>query len=200
MPPKRKARPEKRQKREHPHVENWYSLSALSKEIGNCVKQQQQYIALLMQVSELTQHDASVPDNPWTGEQINFQDVRGYVLSWMDDFNDNVKNAVNIRDGALQSLKNADTNNDDDLKSAAAMLTEAEINLKRFDTFLNRWGRIVRYKNKKITLREHTDTWLTRWLRQWENTNATKSNFVAQFQETLTSISRDTNSPTLRTN
>ena len=188
------------EKRQHPRVEHWMGLSVLSKEIANYTKQQQQYIALLLQISELTQHDESVPDNPWTGEQVNFQDVRNYVLSWMDDFDDNVKQAATIRDGALQSLKTADPSNDDDLKSAAAMLTEAEINLKRFDTFLNRWGRIVRHENKKITIREHTDKWLTRWLRQWEATVKKKASYLTQFHETLSLLSRDSKSPVLCNN
>jgi len=197
MPPKRKHG-QMSEKRQHPRVEHWMGLSVLSKEIANYTKQQQQYIALLLQISELTQHDESVPDNPWTGEQVNFQDVRNYVLSWMDDFDDNVKQAATIRDGALQSLKTAP--NDDDLKSAAAMLTEAEINLKRFDTFLNRWGRIVRHENKKITIREHTDKWLTRWLRQWEATVKKKASYLTQFHETLSLLSRDSKSPVLCNN
>jgi len=190
--------PEKRRKREHPLVENWISLSSTAQAVAVETKQQQQYIALLMQISEVTQHDEMVPDNPWTAEQVDFQDVRNYVLSWLDDFDENVGQLTSVRDEALAALKKADTQNDDDLKSAAVLLTEAEMNLKKMDSFTSRWKRIVRYKNtQKISLREHTDTWLTRWLRQWETTNAQKSRHVLHFRETLAAVSRDSQSPVL---
>jgi len=181
---------------QHPLVEHWLALSTIAKEVAADTQQQQQYIALLRQVSEVTQHDSSVPDNPWTGEQVDFEDVRNYVLSWLDDFDDNVAQLTHLRDEALAMLKKAE--NDDDLKGAAVVLTEAEMNLKKFDSFTSRWERIVRYKStQKISLREHTDKWLTRWLRQWEKTNAKKSQHTSQFRETLIAVSRDAQSPVL---
>lgn len=189
--------PKKRQKREHPHVGRWTTLSSLAKEIATSTKQQHQYIALLMQISELTQHDSNTPDNPWGGDQVDFQDVRDYVLSWLDDFDENIKTTIQIRQTALDTLKKME--NDKDLTSAAAMLTEASFNLKTLESFIGRWERIVRYKNKKISIREHTDTWLTRWLRQWEVTNTNKTQLVQQFRETLVFLSRDSPSPVLTT-
>lgn len=202
MPPKKRrvsssTAVQKRQKREHPAVEHWLGLSFVAKSIAANTKQQQQYIALLLQISDLTQHDANVPDNPWSGEHVDFQDVRNYVLSWLDDFDENIQGTTNIRDRALQSLKNADPQSDDELKEAAILLTEAEKNIQKLETFMSRWERIVRYKNVKISLREHTDTWLTRWLREWESTNASKTKNVKQFQETLMFVSRDSQSPVL---
>lgn len=193
----KRRRIEKRQKREHPIVEQWLNLSVAAKSIASSTRQQQQYIALLLQISELTQHDTVVPDNPWSGEHIDFQDIRDYILSWLDDFDENIKETTKIRDNALQALRNVDAQNDDELKAAAVTLTEAEMNIKKLDAFTQRWERIVRYKNEKITLREHTDTWLTRWLREWESTNAVKTKYVKQFQEKLMFMSRDSVSPVL---
>lgn len=203
MPPKRhiareKPKVEKRQKREHPMVEHWLRISTIAQSVASATKQQQQYIALLLQISELTQHDTNVPDNPWSATGIDFEDVRNYILGWLDDFDENTKAATKIRDAALQTLREADAQNDDQLKSAAVLLTEAEFNIKKLENFTNRWQRIVRYKpNKKTSMREHTDIWLNRWLRQWEATNASKSELVNQFRETLIFVSRDSQSPVL---
>jgi hypothetical protein len=203
MPPKRrksreKPSPVKRQKREHPTVEHWLCLANIAQSVAASTKQQQQYIALLLQISELTQHDVNAPTNPWTGESVDFEDVRNYVLGWLDDFDENSKAAAKIRDTALQSLRSANTQNDDELKAAAVLLTEAEFNIKALENFTKRWQRIVRYKlNENIGMREHTDTWLKRWLRQWETTNASKSQLVEQFRETLLFVSRDSHSPVL---
>jgi len=200
MPPKRRTtrapKAVKRQKREHPIVEHWLRLSTIAQSVALSTKQQHQYIALLLQISELTQHDTNVPDNPWSGEQIDFEDVRNYILEWLDDFDKNSKAATKIRDTALQTLRAADT--DEELKTAAVLLTEAELNINNLEIFTKRWQRIVRYKpNAKVIMREHTDTWLTRWLRQWETTNASKSQLVTQFRETLFFVSRDAQSPVL---
>jgi hypothetical protein len=203
MPPKRRAasgKPKsvKRQKREHPAVEHWLRLANIAQSVAASTKQQQQYIALLMQISELTQHDANAPTNPWTGEQVDFEDVRNYILGWLDDFDENSKAAAKIRDTALQSLRSADTQNDDELKAAAVLLTEAEFNIKNLENFTKRWYRIVRYESgQQVDMREHTDTWLKRWLRQWETTNSSKSNLVEQFREALVFVSRDSPSPVL---
>lgn len=189
---------EKRTRREHPLVQQWLALSAVAREVAASTKQQKQYVALLLQISELTQHDSSVPDNPWTGDQVDFEDVRNYVLSFLDDFDENVRELTSVRDNALSALKSADTQDDEALKSAAVVLTEAEFNLKKLDTFTNRWVRIVRYKtSQKVSMREHTDKWLTRWLRQWESTNANKSHQVLQFRETLAAVSRDSQASVL---
>lgn len=205
MPPKRRAAPGKpksvkRQKREHPAVEHWLRLANIAQSVAASTKQQQQYIALLMQISELTQHDANAPTNPWTGEQVDFEDVRNYILGWLDDFDENSKAAAKIRDTALQSLRTADTQNDDELKAAAVLLTEAEFNITNLENFQKRWYRIVRYEpslQAQVGMREHTDTWLKRWLRQWESTNSSKSKLVEQFREALVFVSRDSPSPVL---
>jgi len=203
MPAKRRTIREKptsvkRQKREHPTVEHWLRLSNIAQSVAASTRQQQQYIALLLQISELTQHDVSAPSNPWTGEQVDFEDVRNYILGWLDDFDENSTTATKIRDTALQSLRAADTQNDEELKATAVLLTEAEFNIKNLENFTKRWQRIVRYDDKqKVGMREHTETWLKRWLRQWETTNASKSKLVNQFRETLMFVSRDSISPVL---
>jgi len=189
---------DKRQKREHPFVEHWLSLSNIAKAVAQETKQQHQYTALLMQVSEVTQHDSSVPDNKWSGEQVDFEDVRNYVLSWIDDYDENLRHMTLSCESALATLKNADSQDDDALKAAAVQLTEAEMNLKKLDTFNSRWQRIVRYKpSLKTSLRDHTDKWLTRWLRQWETTNRQKSHHVLQFHDALAAVSRDSVTPVL---
>lgn len=196
MPSKKRRLGRKVPLTQHPLAEHWMTLSTAAKAIAAETQQQQQYIALLRQVSDVTQHDSTVPDNPWTSEQVDFEDVRNYVLTWLDDFDDNVTQLTRVRDEALDVLKKADS--DEELKSSAVVLTEAEMNLKKLDAFTNRWERIVRFKTtQKISLREHTDKWLTRWLRQWEKTNATKSQYVNQFRETLIAVSRDSQSPVL---
>lgn len=203
MPPKRRAllgKPKslKRRKREQPIVEHWLQLSNIAQSVASATKQQQQYIALLLQISELTQHDANAPETPWSVEKIDFEDVRNYILGWLDDFDENSTTSAKIRDTALQTLRASDTQDDDALKAAAVLLTEAECNIKSLENVTNRWQRIVRYKpNQKISMREHTDTWLTRWLRQWETTNVSKSQLVNQFRETLMFVSRDSVSPVL---
>ena len=185
MPPKKKRR-----KREHPHVEQWMNISTLSTTIAQLTKQQQQYIALLLQIGDLTQHDQLIPDNPWTGEKVDFKDVTEYVLSWLDEFDTNLVECKQQRDNALTDLRNSDTSDDNSLKKLAAELTEAEIRLKMMEGFSIKWKKIVRY-DKKTPLREHTDTWLKRWLRQWENTNTTKSQRLIQFRDALTLVSQD---------
>lgn len=185
MPPKKKRR-----KREHPHVEQWMNISTLSTTIAQLTKQQQQYIALLLQISDLTQHDQLIPDSPWTGEKVDFKDVTEYVLSWLDEFDTNLVECKLQRDNALTDLRNSDTSDDNSLKKLAAELTETEIRLKMMESFSIKWKKIVRY-DKKTSLREHTGTWLTRWLRQWENTNSTKSQRLQQFRDALTVVSQD---------
>ena len=166
------------------------NISTLSTTIAQLTKQQQQYIALLLQISDLTQHDQFVPDNPWTGEKVDFKDVTEYVLSWLDEFDTNLVEYTQQRDNALTDLRNSDVSDDNSLKNLAAELTEAEIRLKMMEGFSIKWKKIVRY-DKKIPLREHTDTWLKRWLRQWENTNTTKSQRLIQFRDALTLVSQD---------
>jgi len=187
MPPKKKRRT-----REHPHVEQWISVSTLSQDIARLTKQQQQYKALLLQISELTQHNLNVPDNPWTGEHVDLNDVTEYILSWLDDFDVNQLECQQQRDNALTDLRNSDVSDDTALKTLAAALTEAEIKLKMMDNFAVKWKKIVRFQNG--SLREHTDKWLKRWLKQWESTNTTKSQRLLQFQEVLTLVSQESSS------
>tara|TARA_B110001452_G_scaffold248184_1_gene234739 strand:- start:91 stop:687 length:597 start_codon:yes stop_codon:yes gene_type:complete len=184
MPPKKKRR-----MREHPHVEQWMTISTLSQDIARYTKQQQQYVALLLQISELTQHNQNVPDNPWTGEQIDFKDVTDYILSWLDDFDANQLECKQQRDNALTDLKKSDVSDDNALKRLAAALTEAEIQLKIMDNFAVKWKKIVRFENG--SLREHTEKWLKRWLKQWESTNTTKSQRLSKFQEALILVSQE---------
>jgi hypothetical protein len=184
MPPKKKRR-----MREHPHVEQWVTISTLSQDIARLTKQQQQYVALLLQISELTQHNQNVPDNPWSGDQIDFKDVTDYILSWLDDFDVNQQECKQQRDNALTDLKNSDVSDDNALKRLAAALTEAEINLKMMDNFAVKWKKIVRFE--KGSLREHTEKWLKRWLKQWESTNTTKSQRLLKFQEALILVSQE---------
>ena len=184
MPPKKKRRI-----REHPHVEQWMAISTLSQDIARITKKQQQYIALLLQISELTQHNQNIPDNPWTGEHIDFKDVTDYILSWLDDFDVNQLECKQQRDNALIDLKKSDISDDNALKMLAAALTEAEINLKMMDNFAVKWKKIVRYE--KGSLREHTEKWLKRWLKLWESTNTTKSQRLSKFQEVLILVSQE---------
>lgn len=193
MPPKKKRR-----MREHPHVEQWLTVSTLSQDIARLTKQQQQYRALLLQISELTQHNLTVPDNPWTGEQIDFKDVTDYILSWLDDFDGNQLECKQQRDNALTDLRNSDIADDNALKILAAALTEAEINLKMMDNFAVKWKKIVRFE--KGNLREHTEKWLKRWLKQWETTNTTKSQRLGQFHEVLTLVSQESASNSISNN
>jgi len=195
MPPKKKRR-----KLEHPHVEQWMTVSKLAQDIARLTKQQQQYIALLLQISELTQHNMNVPDNPWTGEQIDFKDVTDYILSWLDDFDGNQLECKQQRNNALTDLRNSDVSDDNSLSRSAAILTEAEINLKMMDNFAVKWEKIVRYEKQPCSLREHTDKWLKRWLKQWESTNTTKTQRLSQFRDVLTLVSQESVLDSLSTN
>lgn len=175
------------------------TISTLSQDIARLTKQQQQYIALLLQISELTQHNLNVPDNPWTGDQVDFKDVTDYILSWLDDFDVNQLECKQQRDNALTDLKNSDVTDDNALKRLAASLTEAEINLKIMDNFGVKWKKIVRFE--KGSLRKHTEIWLKRWLKQWESTNTTKSQRLTKFQEAIILVSQESslesNDPTM---
>lgn len=176
--------PKKRRKQEHPQVEQWTALSNVAAKISKCTRQQQQYIALMLQISELTQHDVNVPDNPWTVDNIDFETIVSYVLSCVDDLDSNRQLLSGMRDATLQGLRQVDLE-DVKLKKLAFTLTELEAKLMAIESFSVKWKKIVRFTESTLSLREHTDKWLQRWLKQWSVTNNTQTKLMVQFQETL---------------
>jgi len=186
MPPKKKKR-----LNEHPHVECWSNISTLSQTISQLTKQQHQYKALLLQISEITQHNTNVPDNKWTDKHVDFTDITDYLLSWLDKCDSRLIKQTEQRDDALRSLREADTDDDELLKSTAAILTDAEMTLKTIELLISKWKKIVRYSSRTITLREHTELWTKRWLSQWKITNDSKSTHLTRFRGVLTYISQE---------
>ena len=77
-----------------------------------------------------------------------------------------------------------DVLDNDALKGAALALTDAETQLAALLTIEHRWAKIVRQVEGE-DLKAHTQKWLKRWLVQWQKISQTKSQRVAQFQETL---------------
>ena len=95
--------PKKRRKRDHPVVEHWSALSAISKNLAALSKQEQQFRALLKQIASLSSHDAFIkdlpadvpPQSPWE-ENFKYsaamaEQIKSYIDWWIDTMLDDVE-------------------------------------------------------------------------------------------------------------
>lgn len=187
MPPK-KRRLEPRKKREHPLVERWVAISAVATSIAKLTRQKFQYMALLKQVDEITGHDQLFPDETqWASSDFELRDtadIHSFVSQWLASYIQNHTRLAEMRDKALKDLRAVDVLDDEVLKASASQLTEAEAKIAQLEHIGRKWERVVRYENKG-SLQEHTEKWITRWLRQWQKMQVVMDQRMKQFQETL---------------
>ena len=181
--------PRPRKKRDHPKVEQFMAVSQLATIIANLAKQEQQYIALLKQVAEVTEHEARVPENKWftpTFEysEENAADIFNYVQRWLQTITEHSNAIREKRDHALDEMRKIDVSDDDSLKQAAMELTEAETQCALILQVQKRWSKIVRHE-KQNDLKQHTGKWLKRWLSQWKKIYMTTQTRSQQFKESL---------------
>jgi len=187
MPPK-KRRLTKR-KREHPKVEQWLAINSLATAIAKLTQQEQQYIALLKQVSDLSAHEAAHPEKQWFMPEFEFnddnmQDITSYIQQWLKEILEHKAIVEQTRNDAIDQLRKVDVLDNDALKGAALTLTENETQLAALQGIEHRWAKIVRQVEGE-DLEAHTQQWLKRWLTQWQKISQTMAQRVAQFQETL---------------
>ena len=187
MPPK-KRRPTKR-KREHPRVEQWLAINNLSAGMAKLTQQEQQYIALLKQVSDLSAHETAHPEKRWFTPDFEFnedsrQDITRYIQEWLKEILEHKAIVEQTRNDAIDQLRKVDVLDNDALKGAALTLTEAETQLSALQAIEHRWAKIVRQVEGE-DLEQHSQKWLKRWLAQWQQISQTMAQRVAQFQETL---------------
>jgi hypothetical protein len=187
MPPKKKRR-----KREHPIVEHWTAISAVSKNLAVLYKQEQQSIALLQQIEKTTSHDLNIndvsassilPQSPWRSVTTYSTDVRDqitrYVTWWVHTLKKEHVAAARKKQAALETLKRADVLDDEALKASAYAMTEAESQWTTLEQIRSRWIKITRCDNDNIA--EHTEQWLERWLKQWDKLQDTQHARQKQF-------------------
>lgn len=187
MPPKKRRL--ERRKREHPKVEQWLAINSLAAGMAKLTQQEQQYIALLKQVSDLSAHESAHPEKQWFTPEFEFnddsmQDIKGYIQQWLKEILEHKAIVERTRNDAIDQLRKVDVLDNDALKGAALTLTEAETQLAALQGIEHRWAKIVRQVEGE-DLEAHTQKWLNRWLAQWQKISQTMSQRVAQFQETL---------------
>lgn len=187
MPPKRRRLA--RRKREHPKVEQWLALNSLAAGMAKLTQQEQQFIALLKQVSDLSAHEAAHPEKQWFTPDFEFnedsmQDISTYIQQWLKEILEHKAIVERTRNDAIDQLRKVDVLDNDALKGAALSLTEAETQLAALQAIEHKWAKIVRQVEGE-DLQTHTQKWLKRWLAQWQKISQTIAQRVAQFQETL---------------
>jgi hypothetical protein len=190
MPPKKKQKINtERQQRDHPIVEQWKAVATLASNITKYVQQQQQYIALLRQIAQLTEHEAANPENPWFSPNFIYDDekakeIEQYIEEWLGDIIDHHKSVKNSQSNALGTLRKVDILDDEALKQAALTLTESETHITALEMIIHKWQKIVRFKNGP-DIQKHTQSWIKRWLSQWKKIDDILKKRVTQFLEVL---------------
>lgn len=190
-----KRMPPKAKKRQAKEVEQWTAVSAIAASLAKISRQKHQFHALLKQVADVTAHDYLEPEKPWCAKDFEFtdqSDIQGYVMGWLNTFLEELQKQRQGRDQALKALRGVDVLDDDALKSSAQYLTQSESTLDKLEHTLQKWAKIVRYEsNSKDSLHNHTERWLTRWLRQWQKTTNIFRERIKQFQEALPRFQND---------
>lgn len=195
MPPKKRRleprlkRDHPKRKRVHPKVKQYMAVAELARSLANLSKQEQQYIALLKQVADVSEHEARVPEKQWfipTFEYSEDQagDINDYVQRWLQTIVEHSNIIQEKRDSALDKMRQVDVLDNDSLRQAALELTEAETQFAVIHQVQKRWSKIVRHE-KEDGLQQHTTKWLKRWLAAWRKLHTTTSQRLAQFQEAL---------------
>lgn len=188
MPPKRRRLAPR--KRPPPKVEVWTAIQALATSMIKLSGQETQFIALLHQVADLTDHEAVHPEKQWFHGSFVFdddvsKDIHGYVLEWVRDIVSRHSEVRQSRDASMETLRGVDVLDDEALKQAALSLTKSESKAATLDHLLSRWSRIVRFEQGDLF--EHTQKWLTRWLVKWKKLHQTLDARHVQFRKYYTS-------------
>jgi|TARA_B110000858_G_scaffold145051_1_gene164719 hypothetical protein len=153
MPPKKK--------RKTTPSNHWSMLASISKSNATLSQQKEQYYALLQQV-------CTIVEKEWTGpEQSTI--ITKHVTDWINTVLQQQQSVLDLRNEALHSMRKTDVLEDDALKEAAAVLTEREFQLSAHKNVIDRFSRIVRYKEGSLP--QHTAHWLKRFFTQWKKTN-----------------------------
>lgn len=187
MPPKKRRL--ERRKRDPPKVEQYMAVAHLASAIAKLAQQEYQFVALLRQVADLTEHETTMPEKQWFHPEFEFsedisKEIFDYVQRWLQKIVEHTKTVQDTRDTALIDLRKVDVLDNDSLKNAALHLTEAEAQCTTVQTVQARWAKIVRHEQGK-DLQEHTAVWLKRWLTQWKKLNATTEQRVMQLRTAL---------------
>lgn len=173
-----------------PTVGVWKALGDVAISMAKCQQQREQFTALLRQVTELTEHEATHPENPWNIDHVVFddelaKDIHDYILHWLAQLIKRRQQTDATRTETINTLRAADVLDDDALKRAAQRLTETEAKLSALRQVEHRWSRVVRYKPGEQALVEHTREWVMRWLSQWKKLQRTIDARITQFKTYL---------------
>jgi|TARA_B110000977_G_scaffold176227_1_gene231683 hypothetical protein len=167
MPPKKKRRVTP--------SNHWSAISTICKSNAKLSKQKEDYYALLQQLS-------TVVEKEWTGPEQATVIVQT-VTDWIGKVLQQEQTIVESRNQSLQTMRQVDVLDNDALKSAAASLTEYEFQLSAHKNVINRFSRIVRYKDGSLSA--HTKQWLTRFFNQWKTTNNVFNQNILSVQESF---------------
>ena len=176
-----------------PTVGVWKALGDVAVSMAKCQQQREQFAALLRQVAELTEHEATQPEKPWNTEHLVFddelaKDIHDYVLRWLAQLIEHRRQTDAIRTETMHTLRAVDVLDDDALKRAAQLLTETETKLVALQQVEHRWSRVVRFRADapgEHTLVEHTREWVMRWLGRWKKLQRTIDARITQFKKYL---------------
>lgn len=157
---------------------HWTVLSNLSKSNALLANKKEQYYALLKQICGIVEKD-------WNSvEQAD--DIRQYLTTWLENVLKQKESIYVLRDEALNSIRNIDLLDTDALKSGAAELTERELQLQAFENVINKFAKVVRYKDNDVSgLVAHTSDWTNRFFKQWENTNKQFNNNILHLRDSV---------------
>lgn len=184
--------PSKRKKRkQHPKVQKYMAMTTLATALAKLTQQEQQYIALLKQVCDVTEHDAAHPEKQWFTPGFTFHEavmaeISSYIQQWLSEIVQNGKDIEANRDESIAQLRKVDVLDNEALKHAALSLTEYETHHAVMQQIQSRWAKIVRYKTG-TDIQAHTQEWLKRWLAQWKKLHTTITARLAQLKEVLKS-------------
>ena len=181
--------PKKRRKRDHPKVEQYMAVATLASSLAKLSQQEQQFVALLRQVANLTEHEAACPEKQWFIPEFEYsediaQDISEYVQQWLREILEHANIIKKKRDKSMQDLRKVEVLDNEALKQAALELTDAETRFTTIQHIQHRWSKIVRHESG-TDLQTHTRAWLKRWLAQWKKINASTKQRLNQFRESL---------------
>ena len=157
---------------------HWSTIATLSKSNAVLAQQKEHYEALLKQLG-------TIIDKEWTRPPRR-ELVHKQVSVWIAQAQERLANLTTLRDKALISLRTNDVLDNDTLTTSAATLTEKEMQLRTQKGLLDKFERVVRYKSDStLTLAVHADNWITRFIRQWDKTNAVFNKNILMLRESV---------------
>ena len=157
---------------------HWTTLQNLSKSKALLAKKKEQYYALLKQICGIVEKD-------WNSvEQAN--EIPQYLTTWLQNVLKQKESIVGLRDEALEEIRNLDLLDTGALKMRAAELTERELQLQAFENVIQKFAKVVRYKeNDRSGLIGHTADWMSRFFAQWVQTNQQFNSNILQLRESV---------------